>query len=499
MTASNNNALYIWRNYALLVTTLCCIYASFVQVAGVDFWLQAKIGEIIFDSHEIPDTLLFPFTEVASQHFNAHEWLSSLLFHVLLLSVGTENLPFIHAALGLLLFVFATSLGWVCSRGNWATSLFGGLLAVTVENYRHVLRPELIATLLLICYWIALEKLRQRIRPQYTFYIILIQVIWVNTHGSFILGPLLAGVYAAGNHLDSIRHSQAEVFRPNRLSLVLAGIAFSSLGACLINPFGDEMLRFVIGFSNDPTLSVLIGEWMPTFSKRWVNERGWWIALIVWIACVVWICIHRQKLSAVDVLVFLLFTALAYKAIRFPVYLGIVAAYLLTRLQPEVWKLPHFQLAITKIMAITSSILIILVVLYGNAYGVKPYSYGLYRLGPELEAALEDDSHHGNVLNSMELGAELIYRAHPRLRPTIDCRVDSYGMDYYRYTMSLINSRELLQEFVKRYQVKYMLYETPRVLDAVRRGTFDATQWKILAQDKRFLFMQYEPSSENVN
>ncbi|OYQ38771.1 hypothetical protein CHU94_15125 [Rhodoferax sp. TH121] len=72
-------------------------------------------------------------------------------------------------------------------------------------------------------------------------------------------------------------------------------------------------------------------------------------------------------------------------------------------------------------------------------------------------------------------------------------------MDYYRYTMSLINSRELLQEFVKRYQVKYMLYETPRVLDAVRRGTFDATQWKILAQDKRFLFMQYEPSSENVN
>jgi len=495
MNASENLSLRAWRICALLLVTLCCVYASTAQVAGVDFWLQAKIGEIILQSREIPTTLLFPFTEVAEQRFNAHEWLSSLVFHGLLTTLGAEGLPLVHGALGLILFALATWLSWVCSRGNWATSVVGGLLAVTVENYRHVLRPELIATLLLICFWIALENLRQRVQLRYVIWALLLQIVWVNVHGSFILGPILAGAYAVGNHLDSMLINRVLVWRPNKASLTLSSVAVFSLAACLVNPFGDEMLRFVIGFSSDPALRLLIGEWMPTFATRWLGERGWWIAITVWLASAIWICMHYRQLSAIDVLVFLMFSLLAFKAIRFPVYLGIVAAYLLGRLQPVYWARPYIQVRIFKTAAALGLGSIILVAIHGNAYGVKPYSYGLYRLGPDLEAALDNQNYNGNVLNSMELGAELIYRAYPRLRPTIDCRIDSYGMEYYKYTLSLLGSRDLLNEFVERYQVKYMLYEIPRITDALKNGTFDETRWHVLAQDKRFVFMKYVPQT----
>jgi hypothetical protein len=489
----DSNVLPFWRTCALLVVALGCFYACTAQVAGVDFWLQAKIGQIIAATHEIPRTLLFPFTEIADQHFNAHEWLSSLAFHGLLTVLGIAGLPLVHSMLGLLLLGMAIWLGMVRSGGNWATSLLGGLLAVAVENYRHVLRPELIATLLLIGYWLVLERLRLRYTRRYTLLALLVEVVWVNVHGSFILGPLLAGLYVAGNHIDTTRSAHNLWARPTRSTLLLAGVTLASFAACLANPFGVEMLQFVVEFSTDPELQTIIGEWMPTFHTRWMHEPGWWIAMIVWLASTWWIFWRRKHISAIDLLVFLFFSALAAKAIRFPVYLGIVAAYLLGGLQPASWAQAQIQVRIFKGTLVLGLVLSGLVATYGNAYGARPYSYGLYRLGPDLEAALSNPTHQGNVLNSMELGAELIYRAYPRLRPAIDCRVDSYGMDYYKYTLALLGSRELFQEFIERYHVRYILYENVRLMAAVKAGTFDEQPWHILAQDRRFVFMEYRP------
>lgn len=484
-----------WRSCALLIVAACCLYASTAQIAGVDFWLQAKVGEIIVQSHDIPRTLLFPFTEIAEQRFNAHEWLSSILFHQLLQAFGTTGLPLIHSLLGLALLVMTVWLGTVRKPGNWALGLLGGLLAVMVENYRHVLRPELIATLLMIGFWIALEKFHQTHKWPYALAALVLQVIWVNVHGSFILAPLLVAVYCAGSYLDQLKEARQWLAMPNRASWLLGGLAIVSLAACLINPFGDEMLRFVFGFSNDPELRHLIGEWGPTLTTRWLHEPGWWIAVIVWGATAAWLCFGFRRLSAIDVLIFLLFSALAVKAIRFPVYLGIVAAYLLNGLRPATWDTEGIQTRFFKATAALGLILMGLVTMFGNAYGVKPYSYGLYRMGPDIEAALSTPAYQGNVFNSMELGAELIYRAYPRLKPTIDCRIDSYGLEYYKYTVTLLNSPELLQEFIERYQVRYMLYEIQRVLDAEKKGTFDATRWRVLAQDRQFVFMEYQPQA----
>jgi hypothetical protein len=488
-------SLRFWRTCALLMVAIACIYASTVQVAGVDFWLQAKIGEIIVQSQEIPRTLLFPFTEVADQRFNAHEWLSSVLFHGLLKVLGIGGLPLIHGLLGLVFLGMAIWLGIVRNSGNWATSLLGGLLAAMVENYRHVLRPELIATILLIYFWINLEKFRQENRWQNALLALFLQVIWVNVHGSFILGPLLAGVYCVGNHLDTLKATRKWNTSFSRTSRRFGYLALTSLAMCLFNPFGDEMLRFVLGFSNDPELRYLIGEWGPTLTTRWFGEPGWWIAMFVWISSALWICFRFRRLSAIDILIFLMFTALAVKAIRFPVYLGIVAAYLLSGLRPAAWDAVHVQIYFLKATAAVGLVLVCLIAIFGNAYGVRPYSYGLYRMGPEMEQALSNPAYQGNVFNSMELGAELIYRAYPRLLPTIDCRVDSYGLDYYKYTAALLTSPELFQEFIDRYQVRYMLYEIKRVLDAEKKGTFDPSNWRVLAQDRQFVFMKYEPSA----
>jgi L-threonylcarbamoyladenylate synthase len=69
-----------------------------------DFWLQAKVGELIARDHAIPKTILFPFTEIRDARFNAHEWLPSLLFYWLIDLVGEDGLPLVMGAAGVALF-----------------------------------------------------------------------------------------------------------------------------------------------------------------------------------------------------------------------------------------------------------------------------------------------------------------------------------------------------------------------------------------------------------
>ena len=58
-------------------------------------------------------------------------------------------------------------------------------------------------------------------------------------------------------------------------------------------------------------------------------------------------------------------------------------------------------------------------------------------------AQIEQFDMKGNVFNSYELGAELIYRAYPRLRPMIDSRIDSYGDEYFLLSDRLVHQEAM--------------------------------------------------------
>lgn len=480
-----------WRVSALTLTVLACLYISTAQVAGVDFWLQAKIGEMIMSDGTIPHTLLFPFTEIAEQHFNAHEWLSSVAFHVLLVVVGEEGLPLVTTLLGLTVFVLAFRFSLHRSEGRFDIALLGAVLTIATENYRHVLRPELFATILLLLFWTLLESLRHTPSRIRLCMATSLAVVWVNCHGSFILGPILATLYAVGNHLDDLRKQGSIRIQLSTTTHRLGALALLVWLATLVNPFGFEMLRFVVGFSSDPTLKTVIGEWMPTLSSRWLREPGWWIALVVWIGTAGIMYQRRRAVSAIEWLVFLMFSALAIKAIRFPLYIGLLAAYMVSGLSSSTTDTPRKRLLRYKGLTGVGLTTLVLVIPFGNAYGVKPYSYGIRRLGPEVLKTLDDPTVQGNVLTSMELGAELIFRAYPRLRPSIDCRIDSYGMAYYGYQLALLQQPALMQEFVQRYNVRFLFYESDRLLKAAKAGTWDERQWKLIAWDKNAAFLEY--------
>lgn len=478
------------RTATLLCVILACLYISTVQVSGVDFWLQAKIGELIVTDGRIPDTVLFPYTEISTEKFNAHEWLTSIAFHFLIKTLGTAGLAIFTGLLGLVFFLLTLQLGYIRSEGNYPVALLGAMAAIATENYRHILRPELISLLVMAVYWISLEKFRRTSNWVWGSAAAALAVIWVNCHGSFILAPIMASIYCVGIHLDSLRDTRTLWQRPTAPTLHWAALSILIMSACLVNPFGWEMIRFVFTFSNTSKLDQAIGEWMPTLQTKWFHLPGFRIALTVWLLSVATLVWRRRSVSAIDVLFFLFFTLLAIKAVRFPLYLGLCFAYLASGLLSEFGRISPVRQRLELLALSVSLLTIMLATQYGNAHEKKPFSPGFYKFSDEMVRVLSDPSYHGNVLNSMELGAELIYVAYPRLKPSSDCRVDSFGLDYLDFLDSVQSNDKLFAEFVERYDVRYLLLQPHRFTTFQGLDAWKSGQWQVVAIDKTSVFLK---------
>ena len=296
---------------------------------------------------------------------------------------------------------------------------------------------------------------------------------------------------AVGCSFDAWRDTQRPVWQldPETRGLYLA--SGLTLLCCLVNPFGIELLQFAVGFGARNSLNQTIAEWMPTFDKNFVQLRGLWIAVVAWCSIVAVLLIQRRLVRVADLLVLLFFTAMAVKAIRFPVYIGLVWAFIVPAYVSQNWKTVEVERKILKAVTAFGAALLGLAMIFGNAAKLHPYTDGgRTKLTEQMIQALANPSLHGNVLNSMELGAELVYLAYPRLRPVIDCRIDSYGLDYFNYTNELLRNDALLREFVARYDVRYILMDLVRFEAFKGLVSWKDEKWRIVSIDHKAVLLQ---------
>jgi hypothetical protein len=132
-----------------------------------------------------------------------------------------------------------------------------------------------------------------------------------------------------------------------------------------------------------------------------------------------------------------------------------------------------------------------LLVRYGNAYGGYPYFVASHHFSPALLDYVEARKFEGNVLNSYPLGAELVYRFYPRLRPAIDYRIEVYGREYFERLLRTLDDEQALRQFVERYRVRYMLLLWPQFEQGIRRmPRLQDDGWRIVFADHRMVMLE---------
>ena len=445
---------------AIALPLLLMLALNVVPTANNDVWILMKVGELIVDTGKIPQTLLFPFTTVVDNHFNAHEWLVSVVFHEFDRLLGLKSLMWIMGAFALLQF-------WLCVRlarrqsGSLGVGLLLATLAMICANYRYVMRPELFALLFLVCLLSVLDRYRSERRAGALLWTIPIAILWANCHGSFLLAPGIAGLFAIGEAWTAASavsgEPPARARAGLRAGLPYAVAALAMTAASTLNPAGWHLLALPFQLQQSGVIRSVIKEWLPTFSPLFVVERAFWIFVAIGVASCAVVIRLRRHLCATDLLLFVFFAALALERQRHIVWFGFVAmtvcARLIGRLRIEARRETQLQGASAGLALVA----FVACMLFGNAVGARIYFAPSNNFDPVLVRELADPKVAGNVLNSYELGGELIYRDWPRLKPSIDSRVDSYGDDYLLFSIRLLSEEKLLDLFLEGNRVSYML------------------------------------------
>jgi len=482
---------------ALALSALAVLVLNLVPVANNDVWIQMKVGQLIVDTGHIPETLLFPFTTVRDNHFNAHEWLVSVIFHAFDRALGTTRLMWVVGAFSLVQFALCVLLTRRQSRSLGAALLLS-VLAMLCANSRYIMRPELFALLFMVCLLLVLDRYRATGRRTTLLWTLPIAVLWANCHGSFLLGTVIAGLFAIGEALDAARAATGSLSERlqagSRVGAPYAIAALAMTAAYMVNPYGWHLLVFPFQLQQSSAMRMLIKEWLPTFSPLVMQARPFWIFASIAVAAVAFILALRRHLRATEALLFLFFTALALDRNRHFVWFGFIAATVCARVLGQVTIEPRREMRLRVVAATFALAVLCISARFGNASEATFNFAGTNNLSSGLVKELSDPAVKGPVLTSYELGAEVIYRWWPRLQPSIDSRIDSYGDDYALFHMQLLRDEKLLDLFLDGNRVNYMLL-LRRDLDlGVRAMPSIRANWHIRLSDGAvFLIERNQP------
>lgn len=296
-----------------------------------DMWWHLKTGQIVWTSHTIPTTDIFSYT--TNHHaWVPHEWLSQVLIYGAYRFGGYSGLMVWLCFFTAAILIAGYALCSVYS-GNAKVSFLGAMTMWFFATAGLAIRPQIVGYLLLIIELLLIQLGRTR-SPRWFFGLPPLFAVWVNCHGSFFLGFLLACVVLACSVFHFRMGSLVSVrWEPRRRKMLVVALMFSA-AALFLNPLGvrqvlyplDTMLHQSIGLSS-------VQEWMPPTIN---SGRGF--GFLVLLACIFLIVlIQRSELYLDELGMLALGTWLAIGHRRMLFVFGILAAPVLSRLLAPLW------------------------------------------------------------------------------------------------------------------------------------------------------------------
>jgi len=257
-------------SHLIVALTLGAILFAVTLGKGVrdpDYFWHVIAGEYILSTGGVPDVDPFSFTWIG-QPWTPHEWLSEVLIHGLVATLGEIGALAVFAAIpGATILLLALLLARLGVR-TWAQAPVLALTAIVISPYA-TLRPQALSWLLLAV-TVALLVSVQAVSRRRLVLVLPLFVLWANMHGLYIVGIGVVGAYGLFTLLG--RTPLAE-----HRGWAIAAVGLAVLGA-MLTPAGPLGVVYPLRYSQEWGLAN-IQEWQsPDF-----HSPAHWplIALIV--------------------------------------------------------------------------------------------------------------------------------------------------------------------------------------------------------------------------
>ncbi|MGE0268346.1 MAG: tetratricopeptide repeat protein [Candidatus Omnitrophota bacterium] len=496
---------------ALIVLFGLTIFTANVEIKDVDLWLHIATGRYIVDSLSVPDHDILSFT-INNRPWIDHEWLFQVAVHFIYELFGADGLINMRVVVVSLTFVLLLMIGYNEKRIGF--TIF--LLNIVLLNYmmRIMLRPDMFSLLYFIFFIYTLAVHIDRRSSLLILFIL--QVLWVNTHGFFIFGPILVLLIVLAEwskrHLRLPfdwskvgRYSDEEYKR-------LCFAFFVVLAACLANPYFLKGAIYPLG-----VLTSLSGEskiffeqikelgkpivWDTLFSMDQYPPYRWMIILSAGS-----FFLNLRRLDIGMFILWLIFLLFSLNALRNMTFFAVVAYFvILINMQHVDWK-EIFSINLLnkkKLKQAGSLIFKIGLIVWMINVGLQLTTRGYFNFdtlerksefgGVSLKnypykAAdfLVNNKIKGNFFNDFNSGAYLLGRTHPHIKVFIDGRTEVYGPEYFKNYMKVWRGdKELMEEYVEKYKI------TGAFLNSIQKPA-PAKLIRQLYQDSRWVLVYFD-------
>jgi len=446
-----------------------CVPRSMVDP---DIWWHLRDAQIQLSSHAFITRDLFSFTAAGAPWMN-HEWFAELPFYAgfHLFGMGGLYLVTIIAIEAIFLGVFY--LTYLHSKAIWA-SAFVTVIGICLSTVSFGPRTLLFGWILLVLELLILARAQRDGRIIWTLPFLF--ALWVNTHGSWLIGMVVFGLYIAANSFTiSMGCIESQALPPARMMrLILCWLA--SACALFLNPYGWRLVFYPFNLAFEQKLNIAnIEEWK---SLDFHTPRGRIMFCFLGLLFLFQLIRSRKwGLFELALAAMGLYSAFTYSRFLFlgAILVGPLLAKSLASTTPAASRRPLSPL-------ISAALVFVILCCVAGRLRTPEQSAteGEARFPTQALPYLANFKPEGKVFNDFLWGGYLIW--YERQIPTfVDSRVDifEYNGTFKDYLdiIHLKNSTELLNK----HNIQYVLFEKDAPLVYFLKATRD---WKVDYEDK---------------
>ena len=452
-----------------------------------DLGRHITIGKYILESGHIPTQDIFSHT-MYGQPLVPHEWLAQLLFAVVYLTTGFNGEVLLTALVIAVTFLLVYR--EILKRGAFRlVALTVALWAAMAAGIHWLARPHIFTFLFTALWTYNLESVTVS-RHKRIWLFPLLMLVWANTHGAFIAGFVIWGVYFF-EWLWEYRRGRST----KELGAKLGLIGAASFAITFVNPSGWHLWQTSVGYVGN---NYLVGHTLEYLSPDFHDKSTWPYLLLLAYG---WFALAADKrIRLREALLLAGWAAMSlYSARNIPLFAIITAPIFggLIQHQAEKWPmlakqdtgLRETEKRLRGFVWPAAAVLFLVFVFWQNipldAQGIGN-RYDPKRFPVEAMNWLDKNPQEGNMFNEFIWGGYVLLREWPRELVFIDGQTDFYGEELTREYVQVGSLDDGWEDVLEKYKVNWALIPS----DAPLTKTLIGQGWRELYRDSTAVILR---------
>jgi hypothetical protein len=454
------------------------------RVADPDIGWHLRNAQLQMQTHAFLRRDLYSFT-TAGKPWMDHEWLAEIPFYLAWRAFGSRGIFLVTVAAIEFILLGVLGLAYIES-GSVKAAFVVSFAALFLASVSFGPRTLLFGWMFLVLELGLLAAFRRG--RDFLWALPFVFLLWINTHGSWIIGLVVLAVFTfsgcvAGTwgSIEAIRWTRPQARK-------LAWVSLLSTLALFVNPYGWRLVLYPFDLAFHQKLNIAsVDEWR---SLDFHSPRGK-IVLAIMAGAILLQLVRRRRWRLDEVLLLLIGTYAALTYSRFLFLAAILIVPLLAKdLAPS---MPYYADRDKPWLnaAMMLGAVVAVVVLFPTNQTLNDHGSTIY---PDAAAQTYLQNFHprGNVFNDYLWGGYMIWNVR-QVPVFIDSRVDVFERNGvladYLHAVRIEDSLQILDK----YSIQYVLFENHRPLTYLLRHT---PGWKIDYEDKTaILFERIQPIS----